>query len=269
MRVDVRSMTHLSSVSERTAVEDRRRRLEKRIKTFHKQGDTFLGVTELDDLLPQDDDNIWLGVDEWDNEETEENEEGEVEEEEVDREGEWERGISGDAIGVEESDSSRPEQVSLILPSSLGKGRVVSLGLQKLALQEMELRQGQANDSLAALRIELGHKALLFRTKVRQSKDTKGKTRAFQGIRKSSMEIMKHVRSYRRARKALQHLGADDKILDKYKEIGKADLNMSADTLEENRFGQRNDALAWFWRLGPQSDSDGDRWMEECKLVLM
>jgi hypothetical protein len=35
-------------------------------------------------------------------------------------------------------------------------------GLETLAKQETELRVGQANDALAALWVELGHKLLLF-----------------------------------------------------------------------------------------------------------
>jgi len=41
------------------------------------------------------------------------------------------------------------------------------LGLATMASQELELRQGQANDALEGLRLALGHKSLLFRTKVR------------------------------------------------------------------------------------------------------
>jgi len=36
-----------------------------------------------------------------------------------------------------------------------------------MASQELELRQGQANDALEGLRLALGNKSLLFRTKVR------------------------------------------------------------------------------------------------------
>ena len=80
------------------------------------------------------------------------------------------------------------------------------------------------------------------------------------------MEVMRHVRSYKRARQALAALGADDEVLNQYKDIEKRDLKMSSDMLEENRVGQRNDALAWFWRLGT-AQTAGDGWMEECKSV--
>jgi hypothetical protein len=119
---------------------------------------------------------------------------------------------------------------------------------------------------LREIRICLGHKALLFRNKVRYSTNVKGKTRAWKDITKITREVMMHVRCYLRAREALDRLGASQDILDKYKDIKKADLKMSQDVVEENRFGQRNDILAWFWRLGPHSDTDGDEAMQECEL---
>jgi len=62
----------------------------------------------------------------------------------------------------------------------------------------------------------------------------------------------------------LKELGADDEIQKKYQDITKKHLKMPGDILEENRIGQKNDALAWFWRLGPQGDTDGNDWIKEC-----
>jgi hypothetical protein len=147
----------------------------------------------------------------------------------------------------------------------LGKEKIGRLGIESLGLQEMELRQGQANDALVALQTKLGHKALLFRTKVRQSMNTKGKTRAFKEIEKSERKIKKEVQLYVQARKALERLGADGAIMERYKVIERRDLNVSSDMVEENRIGQQSEKLAWFWRLGPQSDNGP--WMEECKIL--
>jgi len=44
---------------------------------------------------------------------------------------------------------------------------MMCLGLVTMASQELELRQCQANDALEGLRLALGHKSLLFQTKVR------------------------------------------------------------------------------------------------------
>jgi hypothetical protein len=129
----------------------------------------------------------------------------------------------------------------------------------------MELRCGQANDALAEIRIGLGHKSLLFRTKIRNANNVKETTQAWKEVRQSTKEIDRHVRCYKHARWALERLGALKETLEKYRGIEKEDLKMSSDMVEENRFGQRNDTLPWFWRLGPQADTDGDGVMEECK----
>jgi len=60
-----------------------------------------------------------------------------------------------------------PEHMSIFMPSSLQIADMHRLGLETMASQELELRQGQANDALEGLRLALGHKGLLFRTKVR------------------------------------------------------------------------------------------------------
>jgi hypothetical protein len=262
LRSDVRRLSRRASAISRAGLEDRRRRLEGKIKAFHRRGDTLMEVEDLDDLAP-----VGREGGEWqylsDNEERVCGEqEGEFP---IESESSSDDGDIGSCQGSDgDEETEFPEQMSLCLPSSLGRQQIEDHGLETLALQEIQLRIGQANDTLAALRVELGHKALLFRAKIRYTKNTKGKTRAWKEVSKSSMEVMKHVRCYRRARKALQQLGADKEILEKFQEIKKEDLRMNGDMLEENRVGQRSDTLAWFWRLGPHSDMEGNAWMEEC-----
>jgi len=56
--------------------------------------------------------------------------------------------------------------MSIFMPLCLHSSDIQRLGLVTMASQELELRQGQANDALEGLRLALGHKTLLFRTKV-------------------------------------------------------------------------------------------------------
>jgi hypothetical protein len=260
---DARRWRHLNA-AERSAIEDQRARLERKIMTFHESMEMYMDIPEEDQTSM-----ATTLMDEWDDLDDDD----EVTDEEATsndemmyskRAGKETRlkvTIEGDSEGV------CAEKLLLMLPSTLGRAKINKLGLQVLASQEIQLRQGQANDALAALRLELGYKALLFRSDVRNSKDTKGKTRAWGKVRRSSREVQKHLLCYKRARKALQSLGASSEILDKYKEIGDEDLKVNSDMVEENRFGQRNYKLAWFWRLGPevQSDTVDDGWMEECE----
>ena len=58
------------------------------------------------------------------------------------------------------------EDVPLFLPSYLTENERHRLGWEDLATQELELRKGQANDCLEALRVALAHKALMYRVNV-------------------------------------------------------------------------------------------------------
>jgi hypothetical protein len=272
LRRDARNLSKKATVTARTEIENRRRKLEARIKAFHKKADTLMNMEDAEDIMAVD---VDVDVD--------------VEDEEREELEEWagvdpgsgggdeaasisstsEADVGSDQESDDEELPDYPERMALTLPSRLRRDYITRNGLETLAKQEIELRVGQANDALAALRVELGHKALLFRSKVRYSKNQKGKTRAWKEVAQSSGRVMKYVGCYQRARQALERLGADEEILEKYQEIGKEDLKMSSDMVEENRYGQRNDTLAWFWRLGPQTDAEGDSWMEECMWIFL
>jgi hypothetical protein len=181
------------------------------------------------------------------------------EEEEVDED-------EGFIIGDEHDDLEvTVELISLCLPSSISNMERVRLGLQVLGDQEMELRKGQANDCLDNLRLELANTGLLYRTRIRKAKTTKGKTRARKLVETSQSKVKMWARAYRRARTALVHLGSSYEVLEKYKPLVKQDLKVNADITEENRYNQRDDALAWFWRMGGECQGQSGSWMEECE----
>lgn len=140
------------------------------------------------------------------------------------------------------------------------------MGLGRLGEIETELREGQANDALEALRASLAEKSLRFRTEVKPAKGQKTMTRAWDSIHRADKQIRTAVRSYRLARRAFEGLGARKHLLDRYREIQKKDLKMSRDIVEENRVGQRSSELAWFWRLDRKWDTNRGEFLKECKL---
>jgi len=85
-------------------------------------------------------------------------------------------------------------------------------------------------------------------------------------IRRAEDKIARHMRAYQRARRALEYLEAGNEVMDKYRPIRPQDLALSGDVVEEQRLGQRNDTLAWFWRIGTTNDDQGNEWMDECEL---
>ena len=70
------------------------------------------------------------------------------------------------------------EHAPLPLPSYIGVPWCHELGLIDLVEQELQLRQGQANDTLHEIRLGLADKAVLFRTEVRHGRNYVGTTHA-------------------------------------------------------------------------------------------
>jgi hypothetical protein len=224
-------------VAEKTDVQDRRNRLKSRIKSFNQNGQIFLPNANWDELVLRT--KFMDGEDE--------------DEEEVGDDDDWE--------------DEFPENSTLCLPSTLGKNQCIEHGWGLIVGQELELRVGEVNECLERLRLALGHKSLLLRNDVRKATGQKGKTRAWADVTKIGDIIKKEVGTYRCAREAIESLGADEEVLNRYKVISADDLKMSGDVVEENRFGQRNDALAWFWRLDGLGQRANDAWMHECEYL--
>lgn len=229
---------------EKTSIEDRRRKLEGRLKDFNQKAEEFIvgNAEESPEILPQF--TGWVEGDKEDHENESVNSQDDKE------------------------NLEQPETTPIWMPSSLKPEDIKGLRLGTMASQELELRKGQANDCLQSLRLALGHKAVLYRTQVRSSLHTSEKTRAWDDIKASVAKVNKHVRAYRRARAALKHLGADDATLSEYRELQTTDLKLSADITEENRVGQRSDTLPWIWRMKGQNGNQHGAWMQECEFVF-
>lgn len=165
---------------------------------------------------------------------------------------------------IGEGDS--PETIKLLMPSRMKPGALRRSGLQQLERQEAQLRVGQMNDALQGLRLALGEKALLLRTSVRNNKSQRRVGRAWAGVNKEEAKVQKNLRAYNRGRNAVIRLDAANHLLERYKAIRKEDLTMSGDITEENRIGQRNENLAWFWRIGGDGmEGEDSPRMKECK----
>jgi hypothetical protein len=222
---------------------DHRRRLSARISSLEKKADSFMILDE---------------ATKWCNDKGkghEESPEGSADE--------WE-----DSESEAEDEVQLPEDAKLPLPSSLAAGEVERLGLIDIAKQEGCLRKGQINDALDGLRLALGEKSLLLRTEVRNARSQITSLKAWDSVNKQNAHALRHKKVYEEARKALQRLGTEDEFLLTLRDITAEDMKMAGDIIEENRVGQRSDALAWFWRLANEPEGtpsvDDDR-MRECK----
>jgi hypothetical protein len=230
-------------LGEKERFQERREALQEKVKAFQQQGTRFVPLDTTTALAPSQ-------------EPATASDSGESDEEGffLDDESEWE----------EDEDVEVPiERVRLGLPSSFNLVERTRMGLGRLRMIEIGLREGQANDALEALRAGLAEKSLRFRTEVKPAKSQKTMTRAWDSVHRADKQIKTAVQSYRRARAALEELGALPK---QYQEIQKKDLKMSKDIIEENRVGQRSSELAWFWRLDQKWDTDRGEFLKECEL---
>ncbi|KAG1836908.1 hypothetical protein F4604DRAFT_1602134, partial [Suillus subluteus] len=155
-----------------------------------------------------------------------------------------------------------PKTLVIPLPSNIGIERCAEWGVADLVLQEISLREGQANDALHAIRVNLADKAVLFRTTVRSAKSQARSTRAWARVHSVDKILHLNVQMYSKCRSQLVHLGADD-LLVKLQPLEKADLKATTVVADSNARGQRNSTLAWFWSIDVQGDSTSNDWMNE------
>ncbi|KAG1870872.1 hypothetical protein F4604DRAFT_1583524 [Suillus subluteus] len=155
-----------------------------------------------------------------------------------------------------------PETLVIPLPLNIGIERCTEWGVADLVLQEISLREGQANDALHAIRVNLANKAVLFCTTVRLAKSQARSTHAWAWVHSVDKILHLNVQMYSKCRSQLVHLSAND-LLVKLRPLEKADLKATTVVADPNARGQRNSTLAWFWSIDVQGDSTSNDWMNE------
>jgi hypothetical protein len=160
-------------------------------------------------------------------------------------------------------DNINAEDISILLPSSLGWEWCVRHSLQSLAKKEARLRHAQAHDAIHSMRLALGFKSALFRDQVRHAKTQRTKTRAWDAVHSVDTTVHQHARNYSMARDAylkIQHAYEDGPELP---QLRSEDLCVSTTILGAAQVGQCNTQLPWIWAFGTTVDQDGT-WMDEC-----
>jgi hypothetical protein len=244
--IDVKKLGKRPTDAQKLAIARRRDRLQGLIDEFVRVAVTFLG-DQLDEFDQLDLMTVMLEAAELDSEGSSDDDPDRVDDE--DRYD----------VPVELT----PETVVIPLPSNIGIEKCAEWGVADLILQEISLREGQANDSLHAIRVNLADKAVLFRTTVRSAKSQSRSTRAWARVHSVDRILHLNVHIYSKCRSQLVHLGADA-LLAKFRPLEKADLKATTVVADPNARGQRNSTLAWFWSIDVQGDSSSNDWMNEC-----
>ena len=166
------------------------------------------------------------------------------------------------AANPRSADDTLPENMDVILPSSFD---ILPADMEIARKQEIDLRIAQANDTLAALRLEIGHKSFIYRKQINIMEGKKGKMRAYTQVNAVDRNLAHHLRVYSNARWALARLKASPDIISKFQPIEKKDTYTLPNISQSNAPGHRNKNIPWFWGLNIHGDSTEDFHMEECK----
>ena len=153
------------------------------------------------------------------------------------------------------------------LPSTYRKDGLCE-NLEVLWPIEKDLRMGQANDAIHAVRLRIADKSYTYRKKVRKgatnpTPGSRGRRKAFDEAHAIDADIRKHSRIYESARKALVALGLSSEEKDMYRPLKPSDTNASTAVVDFNARGQRNEGLSWIWQT-PKALTNTSAWMEEC-----
>ena len=93
-------------------------------------------------------------------------------------------------------DTSLPEYREIILPSAFPN---IPRTMKMAREVEIELRIAQANDTLASIRLDIGHKSFIFWKKINVDESKKGKTRAYDQVNAIDRNLAHHLRVYGQA----------------------------------------------------------------------
>jgi hypothetical protein len=241
------------SASNKNRLSKAQSKLDQNLKIFHKQANIVWGKVDLDVL------GSTLEVRKGKEAESLlDDEDLEDDEEDFDRDSEESEDDDLDQLA---NPNPNQEESVLYLPSYFGVKLCEKLDRVQVMKVEVELREGQAYDALEELRVALAQRALLYRTKVRNSDNTKDTAKAWTSVNNKSASINKHVATYRNAYQALKSL---DALNDKLLPLSSDDLKLPSDITEENRIGQKSDSLAWFWTMGQKYENG----MKDCKAIF-
>ncbi|KAG0696999.1 hypothetical protein DFH29DRAFT_1024097, partial [Suillus ampliporus] len=192
LRVDIWQLPRDASAAQRAVVEEKRQKLAARISKYHETTNTMTQGLEVNSDMEE------LG------------------QEAVDLE-----------VALEEiSEEVAAEVMGIWMPSLMPHQDALALGLGALQAEELQLRQGQANDCLEKLQQALVHKAIIYHQHFQSADSTWVGTRSKQEAFRCRIKIDKCGRSYQRARDAMQKLGVDEETLTSvYQEIQPSQVN--------------------------------------------
>ncbi|KAJ8509466.1 hypothetical protein ONZ45_g8368 [Pleurotus djamor] len=151
--------------------------------------------------------------------------------------------------------SASSENYLLFLPSNLDDAQRTKYGIGDWVDIERRLREGQANDAIRLLRLDIltGQSLTSFsKSKSNAVHGVQKTTRSQKWIRKQKRNLQIHTAAYNTARKALLRLGMppDD---DRFPALSQDDL-VARNPTSRPVLGESRQGTSWIWRVARMSD---------------
>ncbi|KAF8257631.1 hypothetical protein EI94DRAFT_1817279 [Lactarius quietus] len=169
--------------------------------------------------------------------------------------------LASDGSGM---DSPNPEDLVILLPSSLGWNWCVTHDVQSLAAKEACLRLTQANESIHRIFLAFGFKSALFRTQVRSANTQQTKTHAWTAFSSVDTTVHEHARIYSMACDAFWNIRLAHPDALELPMLTPQDLHVATLVLGSDKPGQRNTQQSWIWSF--ESEDEGT-WMDDFERV--
>jgi hypothetical protein len=131
-------------------------------------------------------------------------------------------------------DNTLPENMDTILPLSFD---ILPDGMEMAGKQEVDLRIAQANDTLVAICLEIGHKSFIYLKQINILQGKKGKTRAYMQVNAVDRNLAHHLQVYSNARWALARLQAPPDIIRTFQPIQGKDTHRLPSISQSNTPG--------------------------------
>lgn len=152
-------------------------------------------------------------------------------------------------------DLDAPHIDEILLPSRLSKEQVEALGLEDLLQVEVQLRVGHAYDCLRALKRALALRSFWTRhTKAQQSSQNK-KTKGQASLQASRARVKEASRAYSACYDWLVKCAPDVASQFGLRPLGREDLMLLGEYLEEQHYRQHGSQLPWIWNVQPNPNA--------------
>ncbi|KAH9020291.1 hypothetical protein EDB85DRAFT_2153145 [Lactarius pseudohatsudake] len=247
------------TAEEAQVIENKQTRLQKLIDMFGHQGDSFLLHQQLTDDSPisplrdyEEYDHVdYIG----DPEDTDNNHSDHAFPH-----------LTPQALDGSGMDGINPEDLPILLPSSLGWEWCVRNGVKSLAGKEVQLCHAQASESIHRIRLALGFKSALFCTQVQPAHSQQTKTCAWNAIHSVNTNLHVHACIYSMAWDAYHKIQQVSVNIQDLPKLRAEDLLVATLVLGSEPVGQRNTQKSWIWGFGHTVEDDGT-WMDDFERV--